>query len=183
MNDLEKIRALTDADVPLGLVYDRSFDDFKAQQPTWVSARQLKSSKGILISDGFSRCQGVSFLDKRLEVGAIAHNHPRDDPYYTLTGKWSEYEKRFEDPKKIFEDMNKVVAVHVYHEGRYSWPERCIEKALKRTGIERVVHIPIKSKESGRVFWRCMAQDVKKGEVYIFPTDFNYGLCYKLNQK
>lgn len=181
MQDTKLIRAMTDAVVPLEVVDREVLTQLKAQNPIYVSPRQLRSSHGVLISENFARCQGVSFLDDGREVGALAHNYSTHDPYYTLTGKWAGSEHHLEDPRSVFDDLTRVLAVHVYHIHRYEWPESWIEGALANLGVKRVVHIPIKPKESGRVFWRHIAQDVRDGSVYIFPTDFDIGVKYHPN--
>ena len=175
-----RIKAITDADIPLCDASRDVFQYLKTQNHTYVSPKQLKSSRGILISEGFARCQGVGFLDKRYRIGALAHNHPSYNPFYFLTGEWSMYGKDLEDPRKIFRDRDSVVAVHVYHEEMYEFPESWIERALDRVGVKRVVHIPIKSKKPGMTFWRHIAQDVKSDSLYVFPTDFDYGICFNL---
>lgn len=178
MSNIELIRAITEADLPLELVDWKVFEQLKAREHTYVGARELKSAHDLLISESFARCQGVSLLNSSRDTGALAHSYSTHDPYYTLTGKWSGGEYHLEDPRAIFDDLSEVSAVHIYHEERYVWPERWIEGALGGIGIKNVVHIPIKSKEVGRVFWRHMVQDVKDGFVYVFPTDFNIGIKY-----
>ncbi len=176
MSDLDLIRRITGADLPLELIAGNRFEDFKKEKPKYVGPRELRSSKGILISENFARCQGISFLDDERQIGALAHNYSTHNPFYFLTGQWSR--RDIENPKKIFRNMKRVLAVHVYHEGNYEWPEVWITDALKRTGIERIIHIPIKSEKPGKRFWRDMVQDVREGSIYVFPTDFEFGIKY-----
>lgn len=179
MPNIELIKAITDADLPLELADKSILTELKLKKPTYVEARALRSSREVLISENFARCQGIVFLNNCREIGALAHNHPSQDPHYTLTGAWTGGQQHLEDPKKIFSDLSKVSAVHMYHESTYDYPERWINGALNKIGIEQIIHIPIKSKKPGQVFWRDMALDVKDGSVYIFQTEFDYGIKYQ----
>jgi len=181
MSDYDLIRRITDADVPLEIVGWDTWEHLRAHNPTWVSQGQLRSSEGLLVSEGFSRCQGVCFLDEGI-VGALAHNRPEDRPGNLLTGKWSTYNPRIEDPKKVFEKTKNVKAVHIYHKYDCSWPESWIDNALEEIGITNVVHIPILPMKPGTYFWNHLAEDVKNSSVYIFPTDFKVGLKYCSNK-
>ncbi len=178
MSDQKVIRAVTEAKLSLELVDGEVFEQLKARKHTYVGTRGLRSSNELLISEGFARCQGVSFLNGSGDIGALAHNYSTHDPYDSLTGAWTGGEYHLEDPRVIFGDVSKVIAVHMYHKQSYEWPESWIEGALGKIGIGKVVHIPIKSKKAGRVFWRHMALDVKEGSVYVFPTDFDVGIKY-----
>ena len=178
MSNIDLVRAITDAKLPLELVDEKLLEQLKARKHTYVGARQLKSGPDLLISEGFARCQGISFLNGK-DIGALAHNYSTHDPYYALTGAWTGGEYHLEDPRAIFRDLGEVLAVHVYHEGCHSWPQCWVEGALERIGITNVVHIPIKSKEPGKVFWRDIVQDVKEGSVYVFPRDFGCGIKYQ----
>ncbi len=171
---LDRIKAVTDADLPIEIVEKSYLDYLKTQNPTYVSTRQLRSSNGIIISENFARCQGITFLDNAQGIGALLHNYSLNDPYYTIKGQWSNGEN-IEDPQKIFNCMNRVTAVHVYDKSSYEWPENCVTAPLIDIGIEKIFHVPIKSK-NGRNYWRDIALDVKEGFVYVFPTDFDYGI-------
>jgi hypothetical protein len=181
MQNNKLIRTITEANLPLELVAKEEFDNFKAKKHTYVAPMELRSSKGILISENFSRCQGIVLFDYKAKVGALAHNYSENDPYDTLTGAWTGEIFHLEDPKATFSDTSRVLAVHVYHEYAHDYPERWIEGALERVGIKNVIHIPIKSKEAHRIQWRHVVHDVKDGSVYIFPTDFDKGIKYHLN--
>ncbi|MBW2970314.1 hypothetical protein KY309_00010 [Candidatus Woesearchaeota archaeon] len=179
MSDKKLVQAITDADLPLELVDISLFDSLKTRRFVNVKPRMLKSSNNLLVSEYFSKCQGVCFVDDYRRVGAIAHNIPSEDPNYTLTGRWSGSDPNLEDPRIIFDDMTKVMAVHVYHEWKHEWPEVWVEGALQRIGIERVVHIPIKSKTRQMKFWRHIVHDVKDSSVYVFPVDFENGIRFR----
>lgn len=187
MTNNQKIRKITEADVPLEVVAGNVFAQLRKQKHTDVCSFESMSSTGILISEGFSRCQGVCFLDPAREVGLLAHNRPEYNPYNFLTGKWASNDPHIEDPKKVFadlssNDLSRVVAVHVYHKHNHSWPESWINGALEGIGINKVIHLPIKSNKEDS-FWRHIVQDVREGSVYVFPTDFNYGIKYTLERK
>ncbi len=180
MTNKKLIRTITEADIPLELVDKEVFAQLKARDHTYVHARQLKSSRDLLISEDFSKCQGVCFLDDRNEVGALAHNYSTHDPYDTLTGECTGGEYHLEDPREIFDNLGRVLAVHVYHEHCYEWPQNWIKGALARIGIKKLVHIPIKSKHKG-IFSRHIVHDVRNGSVYVFPTDFDAGFRFHPN--
>ena len=139
MSDLDLIRRITGADLPLELIDGNRFEDFKKRRPKYVGPRELRSSKRLLISENFARCQGINFLDKGGQIGALAHIFVTYNPYRFLTGQMNG--RYIENPERIFEDMERVSVVHVYHEGNYEWSKADISCALKRIGIERVVHI------------------------------------------
>ncbi|MBI5065626.1 hypothetical protein HZA97_05300 [Candidatus Woesearchaeota archaeon] len=182
MTNNQKIRKITEADVPLELVTGKLFEKLRKREHTDVCSFESRSSEGILISEGFSRCQGVCFLDPEREVGLLAHNRPEYDPYNFLTGKWVSNDLCIEDPRKVFADLSRIVVVHIYHEHNHSWPENWISGALEGIGINKIIHIPIKSNKEDS-YWRHIVQDVREGSVYVFPTDFNYGIKYTLNKK
>ncbi|MFH1174005.1 MAG: hypothetical protein V1725_02660 [archaeon] len=170
------VQAITGADITASLVSGTLYDELRKQPATWVSARQLKSGNGLIISDGFSRCQGVVFCDGM--TGAIAHNHPEEDPFYTVTGRWAGEGR--EDPRHIFSDLTNVKAVHVYHESNYAYPRNWIEDPLNAMGITDIQHIPIKAKNLGRNHWRHLVLDAQQGLLYVFPTDHKRGLKIKI---
>ncbi len=182
MSSQDLIKKITDAEFPLDLVEKCLFEKLRKRNHIQVNSKQLKSSREMLISENFALCQGVSFIDINFQIGALAHNHPDNDPYYTLTGAWTGGELCLEDPKKIFGNMNQILAVHVYSSAGCQWPEVCIKEALRKAGIEKVVHIPIKSSKPNKIYWRHMVHDVKNGSVYVFPTDFDYGIKYSLTK-
>lgn len=173
--DLQKIRAITDADVSLAVVEPSVFDALKKRNPVYVAPRQLKYSAGVLISKNFIQCQGVGFVDGTGERGALAHNYSSDDPAYFLTGKCKS--ENIEDPTEIFPDRSRVTAIHVYRRYRYNWSEQGIEDALRSIGIERIIHIPIHGRWK---FYQHIALDVRERRLYVFPTDLDYGICFKV---
>ncbi len=182
MQNHKLIREITEANLPLELVARETFEQFKAKKHVYVAPRELRSSKDILISENFSRCQGISFFDNSRKIGALAHNYSEHDPYNILTGAWTGGVFHLENPKAIFSDiMSQVSAVHIYHADAHNYPERWIEGALGRVGITNIVHVPIKSKKVSIIQWRHIVQDVKDGSVYIFPTDFDKGIKYRLS--
>jgi hypothetical protein len=173
------ITKLTEADLPLQAIELSFLDQLKSKPHTYVHTMDLKSSSQLLISENFARCQGISFFSPKKTIGALAHHYPAFDPYNTLTGKWTGGEHHLEDPKAVFDDLSQITAVHTYHIENHRWPEQWIEGALATLGITKVIHIPIKSRMQGGAEWRHVAQDVKEGSLYIFPTDFDFGIKYK----
>ncbi len=182
MTQDDLVSMITEAALPFEIVDISLYDHLRQQQPTFVNPRTFKSGSKLLISDSFSRCQGVALYDRQNSKGALAHNFPTQNPYYFLTGKWASTEDQIEDPLRIFPDPKRVQAFHVFHQARYTWPESWIAGALETIGITNVQHIPIKSREPGKVFWRHCALDVAEKSFYVFPTDFEYGLRLPLGQ-
>jgi|GEM_PF-5701387 len=179
MNDSERIKSMTDSKIPLELAGLELLAQIRIRPHTFVAPRELKSSKGVLLSDNFSRCQGISFVEPNGRVGALAHNFSLHDPYNTLTGAWTGGDYDLEDPKKIFGNLGEVVAVHMYHKERHDWPEVWVGRALKSIGVGKVIHIPIRSKGSEEINPRSMVHDVEKGAVHIFSQDHGFGITYR----
>src|SRR3989344_5434295 len=117
-----KASLITDADLPLETVDRSKFAELISQVHTYVETGELKSSNGILISEDFVRCQGVALVDRDRGLGALAHLFPKDDPYEFLSGKLRRDGDHIEKPQRIFSDMSRVKAVHVYGFDNHGFP-------------------------------------------------------------
>lgn len=178
------VNHITDAELPLSLVEHKVLEELKAQRPRYVNAMEFAASKRLIVSENYSSCQGVVFQDEKFRKGAHAHNHHSSDPYYFLTGRSKHIDTAISDPAKIFQDLKKVFAVHIYHTDFNEWSTECINTALTGIGMtgEKIVHIPIKSKIEGIVEYLSIAHDVQNGKVYVFPEDFDKGICFDLKE-
>ncbi len=183
MSKDDLIRAITESGFPQEVVPRAVFAELKAQPHTSVPPGELRSSNGLLISENYYSCQGIAFLDDMGLVGALAHNYPTSDPCLSLTGEWPNGEIHPEDPKEIFKDLEQVMAVHVYHVDNHEFPPWRIKEALQKVGIECVVHIPIKARQSNNVVWRDIVVDVRDRSLYIFPVDFDYGIKFSASRR
>ena len=179
IRNIKEVRKITDSELSFKLVESGFENEFKANHPKWVSQRGLGSSNHLVYSSGFSSCQGVVFLEPGV-CGALAHNRPEYDPYDFLTGNWKNLEKGIEDPREIFPDTKKVIAVHVRHEYNHSWPNCWIDGALAKIGIKGVNHILIGGDCNDG--WMSIGLDVKNALLYVFPSDHPYGLCLDMTK-
>jgi hypothetical protein len=175
MNSLE-VRAVTEANVLIEKVDTSVLTQIKSLEPQEVPMEWLKSSNDLLYSGAFSRCQGVCYLSCDFRIGALAHMFPFQNPLHLLTGEFADEKKR-EDPKKIFRNLRETMVIHAYNVTNHQYSEKDIECALNKIGIEKIVHIPIKSKDPESERYFDIMQEVQKGLVYFFPIDFDYGLC------
>lgn len=203
MANSKLVQEITQADLPLELADKLVLEELKQRDPVYIKARQLKSFTGVAIAEDFAGCEGVVLLDDK--KGALAHNRTTDDPDKFLTGKMpvqkkgekitlthsglspgeamkyvGVYKGTVENPVEIFGDTQKVLAIHVYHRGRHSWGERMMRDALESIGIGNIVHIPMRAKKLGKIYWRHIAVDVPDRAVYVFPTDFENGIKYRI---
>jgi len=183
MSKIDLIRAITESGFPQEVVSKAVFAELKAHPHTSVPPGELRSSNGLLISENYYSCQGIAFLHDMGLVGALAHNYPTSDPCLSLTGEWPHDDIHPEDPNEIFKDLDHVMAVHVYHVNNHQFPPFRINEAMSKIGIERVVHIPIKARQSNNVSWRDIVVDVKDRSLYIFPVDFDYGIKFSASRR
>jgi len=183
---IDKIRAVTDAGLRFDVVGKECLARLKAQKPTDVFQEELRSSRDVLLSEGFYNCQGIALYDCESGVGALAHNYsssyPSSDPCIFLTGKRKD--AGVEDPHGIFHNMDRTVAIHVYHVGWHVWSDLRVEEALRSIGIVKINHVPIKPKARKmsyeKIADRDIALDSRNGMLYIFPRDFGYGISLKV---
>ncbi|MEI7719057.1 MAG: hypothetical protein WCI72_04265 [archaeon] len=174
------IKAITSSKLEFKLIEKQEFETAKqGRQIEGVPSRFFLSSNDFLLGYGFSRCQAVVLYDSLDRKGALLHNHPSETPSYIIQGEYPELGKTI-NPKKEFEDLGRVLAFHVYHESDYIYPESWIEKPLNEIGIKQVEHISVRCAKPGFHQWMDVGFDVKKGLLYIIPTDFDNGIRLKI---
>jgi len=174
------IKAVTDVDLPFEITEPSVLNEIIAKKPSVVSERQLVSSEEILISYKFANCQAIALLGNR--IGALAHNVSGDNPQNSLTGERTNKEERREDPRIIFPNRNNTLAFHIYLINNYQWSEQIINEALKQIRINHIYHLPIKSRVENHPTLRNVALDVPQRKLYIFPIDFDYGICLPIDK-
>jgi len=172
------IKQITSANLPLELIeYDR-LAEIKSGDPTYVTVRELRSSRKMMLTEDLTACYGICLLDGMDDLGAIAHNHPDQDPYKILKGIDPRPNNWIEDPDKIFENMEHVTAINVYNGNMTHWSEERIGGALRSIGINRIFHISIKFRIPSGSVHRDLALDPTDKSVYIFPSDWRVGLKF-----
>ncbi|MBW2977755.1 hypothetical protein KY331_02835 [Candidatus Woesearchaeota archaeon] len=147
----------------------------KSIDTVYVGQDDFNSSDVRLLSEGFSRCNGIVFLDKDCQTGALAHISGATRPgdivngiRHHVTGARMPDVKKLED---IFQDCAKVKAINVYHSSYYAWWPEIIEEELAKKGVNDVQHVALTTRPNGEVYHRAIALDVRRALLYIFPNN------------
>ena len=151
---------------------------YKSEDTIYVGQDDFKSSKGrFILSEGFSRCNGIVFFDLYQQKGALAHISPATDPRMLIVGEVGHVlggGRRVERLGDCFPQPEDVIVFNVCHSYAAAWCPEVVDTELGRLGfgIKDIRHVLLETiQDNSYVVHRAIALDTKMKEVYIFPNN------------